>query len=326
MQLLVKWYGARNAPGPQDFSSEQEWYLFLVVLFTLLGYEVEKLQLIQKNEKDQLNERNSPIVVSKKQKTNNSGSNDDWKYMTNFMKNGSSKIFISNILGLQKTSNIIQTSVPHIIESNNTGKINTQSILFPYFPLVLLSLHLLYEELKLNCVMSESLHLLAQLLYQLSLDLKFDVYAHHYFLDFQSVYYLKNAVSQMKEADLQKITMPNYIPLKPPNIFETLNNLLNGMEVTPFPYLSQVNLKTKNIIYLIALIANENKPIVLEIDRFIKHIIPVGSRIDFQESGNKFEKEICKNIECSAIDRIVLLYHELGKFLILQISLFLIMN
>ncbi|XP_033359600.1 anaphase-promoting complex subunit 1 isoform X2 [Bombus vosnesenskii] len=312
MQLLVKWYGARNAPGPQDFSSEQEWYLFLVVLFTLLGYEVEKLQLIQKNEKDQLNERNSPIVVSKKQKTNNSGSNDDWKYMTNFMKNGSSKIFISNILGLQKTSNIIQTSVPHIIESNNTGKINTQSILFPYFPLVLLSLHLLYEELKLNCVMSESLHLLAQLLYQLSLDLKFDVYAHHYFLDFQSVYYLKNAVSQMKEADLQKITMPNYIPLKPPNIFETLNNLLNGMEVTPFPYLSQVNLKTKNIIYLIALIANENKPIVLEIDRFIKHIIPVGSRIDFQESGNKFEKEICKNIECSAIDRIVLLYHELG--------------
>lgn len=326
MQLLVKWYGARNAPGPQDFSSEQEWYLFLVVLFTLLGYEVEKLQLIQKNEKDQLNERNSPIVVSKKQKTNNSGSNDDWKYMTNFMKNGSSKIFISNILGLQKTSNIIQTSVPRIIESNNTGKINTQSILFPYFPLVLLSLHLLYEELKLNCVMSESLHLLAQLLYQLSLDLKFDVYAHHYFLDFQSVYYLKNAVSQMKEADLQKITMPNYIPLKPPNIFETLNNLLNGMEVTPFPYLSQVNLKTKNIIYLIALIANENKPIVLEIDRFIKHIIPVGSRIDFQESGNKFEKEICKNIECSAIDRIVLLYHELGKFLILQISLILIMN
>ncbi|XP_071867310.1 anaphase promoting complex subunit 1 isoform X1 [Bombus fervidus] len=312
MQLLVKWYGARNAPGPQDFSSEQEWYLFLVVLFTLLGYEVEKLQLIQKNEKDQLNERNSPIIVSKKQKTNNSGSNDDWKYMTNFMKNGSSKIFISNILGLQKTSNIFQTSVPRIIESNNIGKINTQSILFPYFPLVLLSLHLLYEELKLNCVMSESLHLLAQLLYQLSLDLKFDVYAHHYFLDFQSVYYLKNATSQMKEADLQKITMPNYIPLKPPNIFETLNNLLNGMEVTPFPYLSQVNLKTKNIIYLIALIANENKPIVLEIDRFIKHIIPVGSRIDFQESGNKFEKEICKSIECSAIDRIVLLYHELG--------------
>lgn len=326
MQLLVKWYGARNAPGPQDFSSEQEWYLFLVVLFTLLGYEVEKLQLIQMNEKDQLNERNSPIVVSKKQKTNNSGSNDDWKYMTNFMKNGSSKIFISNILGLQKMSNIFQTSVPRIIESNSTGKINTQSILFPYFPLVLLSLHLLYEELKLNCVMSESLHLLAQLLYQLSLDLKFDVYAHHYFLDFQSVYYLKNAVSQMKEADLQKITMPNYIPLKPPNIFETLNNLLNGMEVTPFPYLSQVNLKTRNIIYLIALIANENKPIVLEIDRLIKHIIPVGSRIDFQESGNKFEKEICKNIECSAIDRIVLLYHELGKFLILQISLILIMN
>lgn len=312
MQLLVKWYGARNAPGPQDFSPEQEWYLFLVVLFTLLGYEVEKLQLIQTNEKDQLGERNSPIVVSKKQKTNNSGSNDDWKYMTNFIKNGSSQIFISNILGLQKTSNIFQTSVSYITESSNTGKINAQSILFPYFPLILFSLHLLYEELKLNIVMSESLPLLAQLLYQLSLDLRFDIYSHHYFLDYPSIYYLKNATSQMKDTDLQKIIIPNYVSSKPPNVFETLNNLLNGIEITPFPYLNQVNPKTKNIIYLMALIANENQVIIHEIDKFIKHIIPAGSRIDFQESGNKFEKEIYKNIECSAIDRIVLLYHELG--------------
>ncbi|XP_076758476.1 anaphase promoting complex subunit 1 [Xylocopa sonorina] len=312
MQLLVKWYGARNAPGPQDFSPEQEWYLFLVVLFTLLGYEVEKLQLIHKNEKDQLGERNSPMVVPKKQKTNNSGSNDDWKYMTNFVKNGNSQIFISNILGLRKTFNIHQASMPRVTETNNTGKINTQSILFPYFPLVLFSLHLLYEELKLNCVMLESLPLLAQLLYQLSLDLRFDVYAHHYFLDFPFIYYLKKGVSQIKEADLQKITIPCYIPSSPPNIFETLNNLLNGMEVSSFPYLSQVNPKTKNIVYLMTLIANENQVNVVEIDRYVKHIIPVGSRIDFQECGNKYEKEICKRIDCSTVDRTVLLYHELG--------------
>ncbi|XP_012141180.1 anaphase promoting complex subunit 1 isoform X2 [Megachile rotundata] len=311
MQLLVKWYGARNAPGPQDFSPEQEWCLFLIVLFTLLGYEVEKLQLIQKHEKDQLAERNSPMVVPKKQKTNNSGSSDDWKYMINLVKGGSSQTFISNILGLQKTSSTFQMSIPNSVESNNAGKINVQSILFPYFPLVLFSLHLLYEELKLNSVMSESLPLLAQLLYQLSSDLRFDMYTHHYFVDFPSICQL-NFSSQIKEADLQKITIPNYIPSKPPNIFETLNNLLNCVEVAPFPYLSQVNQKTKNIIYLMALIANENKTNILEIDKFVKHIISIGSRIDFQEGGNKYERELLKKIEYPAIDRIVLLYHEMG--------------
>ncbi|XP_076241205.1 anaphase promoting complex subunit 1 isoform X2 [Calliopsis andreniformis] len=312
MQLLVKWYGARNAPGPQDFSPEQEWYLFLTVLFTLLGYEVEKLQLIQRNEKDQLAERSSPMVMPKKQKTNNSGSNDDWNYMINSIKNRNFQVFVANILNLQKTSNTLQAAIPNTADSSSTGKINVQSILFPYFPLILFSLHLLYEELKLNCIISESLSLLAQLLYQLSIDLKFDMYIHHYFLDYPSLYNLKDTTSQISEADLQKINISNYILPKPPNIFETLNNLLNKMDVVPFPYLSQVNPRTKNIIYLTALIANEDTIHSLEIDRFIKHIIPVGSRIDFQEGGNKHEKEVFKKIEYTTIDRIVLLYHEMG--------------
>ncbi|XP_076677551.1 anaphase promoting complex subunit 1 isoform X2 [Andrena cerasifolii] len=312
MQLLVKWYGARNAPGPQDFSPEQEWYLFLIVLFTLLGYEVEKLQLIQKTEKDQLAGRSSPMVMPKKQKTNNSGSNDDWMYMVHSIKNGSSHVFISNVIGLQKTSSALQAPVQSIPESSNTGKINVQSILFPYFPVVLFSLHLLYEELKLNSVMSESLPLLAELLHQLSIDLKFDMYTHHYFLDFPSLCHLRNTASQISEADLQKIAVPSYVLPKPSNIFETLNNLLNTIEVAPFPYLSQVNPRTKNIVYLTALIASESDANALDMDKFVKHIVPAGSRVDFQESGNKHEKELFKKIEYSTIDRIVLLYHEMG--------------
>nr|XP_033324577.1 anaphase-promoting complex subunit 1 [Megalopta genalis] len=312
MQLLVKWYGARNAPGPQDFSPEQEWYHFLVVLFTLLGYEVEKLQLIQRNENDQLAERNSPMVVPKKQKTNNSGSTDDWMYMVHSIKNGNPQIFTSNILGLQKTSNTLRTSVPNVAESTTTGRINIQSILFPYFPLVLFSLHLLYEELKLNCVMSESLPLLAQLLYQLSMDLKFEIYSHHYFLDFPTLCHVRDATSQINESDLLKISVPNYIQPKPPNIFETLDNLLNKREAMPFPYISQVNPKTKNIVYLTALIAHENETNVPEADKFVKHVIPVGSRIDFQDNGTKHEKEIFRKVEYSTIDRIVLTYHEMG--------------
>ena len=61
MQLLVKQYGARNSPGPQDFSLAQEWHLFLVVLFTLLGYDIDQLQIIQQNNNDHKTKR--PIVA-----------------------------------------------------------------------------------------------------------------------------------------------------------------------------------------------------------------------------------------------------------------------
>ncbi|KAI4480329.1 hypothetical protein M0804_010327 [Polistes exclamans] len=312
MQLLVKWYGARNAPGPQDFSPAQEWHLFLVVLFTLLGYDVDKLQLIQNNEQEQFTERNSPMVVPKKQKTSDSGSNDDWAYVINSIKSKNSQNFISDVLGLTKFSNTHDALSSKNSELKTSGRINYQAILFPYLPLILFSLHLLYEELKLDCVMSESLPLLAQLLYQLSTDLKFDTYAHHYFLDFPKLHYLKKTVSQISDIDLQKITTPNYISLKPPDIFKTLNNLLIDTNIEPFPYLYHVNPRAKKIVYLTTLIANENKNDKLEIDKFVKLIIPAGSRIDFQESKNKFDRDIPQKLQPSTIENIVLLYHEMG--------------
>ncbi|XP_012223687.1 anaphase-promoting complex subunit 1 isoform X2 [Linepithema humile] len=311
MQLLVKWYGARNAPGPQDCSPAQEWDLFLVVLFSLLGYDVEKLHMIQNNEKDQSVERNSPMVLPKKQKTNNCGSMDDWLYIMNSSEYKNSQSFISNVLKIQRASNFLSVTIQNAAESNNIGKINVQAALFPHFPLILFSLHLLYEELKLNSVISESLPLLGQLLYQLSIDLKFEIYTHHYFLDFPSLFYLKTVKSQISESDLQKITIPNYIPQKPPDIFETLDNILNGIDTTTFPHLSHVNIRTRNIIYLTALMANENCINMIEMEKYVKLIIPAGSRVDLQESVNKFDKEIFKKLEKPTTDRIILLYHEM---------------
>ncbi|XP_020285295.1 anaphase-promoting complex subunit 1 isoform X2 [Pseudomyrmex gracilis] len=316
MQLLVKWYGARNAPGPQNFSPTQEWDLFLVVLFTLLGYDVEKLRSIRNNEKDQCAERNSPMVVPKKQKTNNCGSADDWLYLMNSNEHKTSQI--CNTLKNQKKSSanaldeMIQNSIDESIPSNVIGKINTQSVLFPHLPLVLFSLHLLYEEIKLNSVMSESLPLLGQLLYQLSIDLKLEMYVHHYFLDSPSLSELRTSKSQISDADLQKITIPSYVPHKPPNVFETLDNMLNGIDVATFPYLSHVNPGTRNVIYLAAMIANENRVDVIEMERYIKLVVPPGSRIDRQESAINLDREIFKKFEKPTTERIILSYHEMN--------------
>lgn len=323
MQLLVKWYGARNAPGPQDCSPAQEWDLFLVVLFSLLGYDVEKLHLIQNNEKDQSAEPNNPTVLPKKQKTNNCGSMDDWLYIMNSSEYKNSQNFLSNVLKIQKASSFLPM-IQSASESNNIGRINVQAALFPHFPLILFSLHLLYEELKLNSVISESLPLLGQLLYQLSIDLKFEGYTHHYFLDFPSLFYLKTVKSQISDSDLQKIIIPNYIPQKPPDIFETLDNILNGIDITTYPYLSHVNTRTRNVIYLTALMANENCINMIEMEKYVKLIIPAGSRVDLQESANKLDREIFKKLEKPTTDKIILLYNEMGKNLSLSLSFFLL--
>ncbi|XP_039313778.1 anaphase-promoting complex subunit 1 isoform X3 [Solenopsis invicta] len=311
MQLLVKWYGARNAPGPQDFSPAQEWELFLIVLFTLLGYDVEKLHLIRNNEKDQLTERNSPMMLPKKQKTSNCGSTDDWLYIFNSNEYKNSRTFVSNVLKGRKIFSLPSATSQGAAESSNVGKINVQAILFPHFPLILFSLHLLYEELKLNSIMLESLPLLGQLLYQLSVDLKFELYAHHYFLDSPSLSYLKTMRSQISDSDLQKIAIPSYMPRKPPRIFETLNSMLDDTDITAFPYLSHVNSRTRNIVYLTALVVNENCVDIVEMEKYVKLIVPAGNRIDLQENGSKSDKEILKKLEKPTTDRIILLYHEM---------------
>uniref|UniRef100_A0A0C9RW07 ANAPC1 protein n=1 Tax=Fopius arisanus TaxID=64838 RepID=A0A0C9RW07_9HYME len=310
MQLLVKWYGARNAPGPQDFSLSQEWHLFIVVLFTLLGYDVDKLPLVRRNDGDGCAERSSPIVVPKKQKTNDSGSQEDWLNILTSQEHRNYQNLVVNVLRLNKSVVVKPVAITKG-DREASGRISTQAILFPYLPLVLFSLHLLYEELKLNCVMSESLPLLAQLLHQLSTDLNFNMYSHHYFLDHPG-HCLDSGSSQITPGDLQKITPPNYMPVKPPSVFETLYQLLNTGETLAYPHLSRVNPRSKGIVQLVALIANEGRVTSLEMERFVKLIVPAGSRVDYKETGFKADKDVSKKVEIPNADRIVLLYHEMG--------------
>lgn len=311
MQLLVKWYGARNAPGPQNFSPTQEWHLFLVTLFTLLGYEVDKLHLIQVQETETNLEASSPMVVSKKQKPSDNGSNDDWNYILNSEHHKSSKNFVAEDLGLSRLPTCHEAKGSSFTNISDAARMNHQAILFPYLPLTLYSLHLLYEELKLNCEMTESLPLLAQLLYQLSCDLRFDSYVDYYFRDYPLLRRQKS--SQISEANLQRITLPNYMSTKPPSIFETLHKLLNFVSVQPFPYFSQVNPRTKNIVYLMALVAHENRATSLDLDKFVKLIVPVGSRADNCEAWPRgSEREIPRLFEHPVASNIVSLYHKMG--------------
>lgn len=140
MELMVKWYTVRNAPGTQSISGEEEWKLFLQMLLGLIGYNLETLPLTQES----LSAINDTPTKSKKQRILNVGSNDDWTYMLKSSFNNLQGNKIAASLGL-KNREINNCSLSFQQQTIFKSNIDTNSILFPYIYDVLFSLHLVYE-------------------------------------------------------------------------------------------------------------------------------------------------------------------------------------
>lgn len=139
MELMIKWYTIRNAPGTQNISGEEEWNSFLQMLFRLIGYNLEALPLTQ----DSLKTNNDTPAKSKKQKVLDMGNDEDWAFMLKSSFNRFQGNKIADSLGLKtKLNNYIPNShADSIIKSN----IDINALLFPYIYDVLFSLHLVYE-------------------------------------------------------------------------------------------------------------------------------------------------------------------------------------
>ncbi|XP_058810342.1 anaphase-promoting complex subunit 1 isoform X2 [Phymastichus coffea] len=273
MQLLIKWYVARNAPGPEDLTLNQEWHLFLVIFFTLFGYDVSKLYATKSNDSEQVYEYyNSPNIVSKKQKTIKNGTVSDWLYMimsdcTNYVD-----LYINDVLGLKRinTEDTVHKIVPE--DSENMKIINNiESTYTSHLPIILFSLHLLYEEMKMHCNMSENIVSLAKLLHQISGDLKLSMYQQRYVNDFPVLYHT-DIEFQFNKLDLDKIIIPNFISSNVPNIFEALYSFLTYSFKASYPYLDGVNTKSRNIIILLSLFSEQDAECILELDHYFKKI------------------------------------------------------
>jgi hypothetical protein len=52
----------------------------------------------------------------------------------------------------------------------------------------------------------------------------------------------------MTSLDLKKLSLPSFIPADPPSIFQHVYQLIRRQDVEPFPYISHVNKKTKEIV------------------------------------------------------------------------------
>ncbi|CAH0686482.1 unnamed protein product [Spodoptera exigua] len=247
MQVIIKWYGARNAPGTQDLTPDQEWSMFSNLLFSLIGYDVEKLQAKQTDDVEHAE------VATKKQRTSSDGSSDDWEYLLNSKMHKAIGQSLSMLKLPVPNSDSHRKNKRSSTEPEKTIQINTNSMLFPYILQVLYSLHLVYEEIKLNTLLWNNLRPLSAFLYQLSKDLKLDAYVNHYWLDFPTDLNLEyDDETQICESSLNKLCEPVYFNREPPNVYSYLNSMLKDLDVGSYPYLAEVNDMSRDIIEILS--------------------------------------------------------------------------
>nr|CAD7457684.1 unnamed protein product [Timema tahoe] len=258
MQVVTKWYGVRNAPGTQDISPNQEWQLFSATLLELVGYEVDKLPGTYHTSDDS---NSSSVRPMKKQRSSNSGSESDWEYLLGSAHHKALAQGMEALLGLHPPP----VSLPADSEPVPTGQVNSSAPLFTSMPLVLFSLHLLYEDLKLNVLLVESLSSLAKLLHQLASDLRLNEYSHHYWKDFPYDCPLSSwKESQILETELKKLALPSFMTAEPPDLFHHVYSLLKKHQLTA---LMMYGVEDPNI----------------QLESFVQTIVPPGRAGEHQE-------------------------------------------
>ncbi|KAL4715619.1 hypothetical protein ACJJTC_006198 [Scirpophaga incertulas] len=253
MQIIIKWYGVRNAPGTQDLTPEHEWAMFSNLLFSLIGYDVEKLSQTKYSEETEHTE-----IATKKQRTSSDGTQEDWDYLLNSKLHKTIGNTMASILHLSTSDSETKKhrGSQCSVDMEKPTQFNPDALLFPYTVQLLYAFHLVYEEIKLNTLLCTDLKPLSEFLYQISKDLQLDGYVNHYWLDFPTEYSLeyKESDSQMCDAILKKLNQPTYFNIEPPNFFSYLNSMLLDIDVGYYPHLADVNNMSRNLIEVLTAI------------------------------------------------------------------------
>ncbi|XP_041352756.1 anaphase-promoting complex subunit 1-like [Gigantopelta aegis] len=268
LQFVGRWYTARNSPGGLAVMSE--WNLFYRTLLSLMGYDTSRLSLTSKHD---LDSSMSPMMSSKRPRHSDQGSEDDW----DFLVNSSHHAFVvenrDHVYGLSPC-----TVIPDRTAYSKPCCINSSAPLFPHCPAIMLALHLVYEEMKLNITLLNELKELAPLLFQISCDLKCISYMDYYTRDFPRLFDQKDDMSQINTDHLTKMQYPQYFPSQVPSVYFFIYNSLNGQDQQAMLYIPMVCSNINNIISLYAMLLHRDLPTEVAIDRCLKKIAPAGHR------------------------------------------------
>lgn len=240
LAVAAKFYCVRNAPGPADFSPPAEFDAFRSTLLTLLGFDAKSLDA-------SISSIASPVVESKKSRTNlEEGANEDWQYL---VESQYAKIF-PQLFGLDFFRGL------NPIAQQTVVQVNSDSAYFAYLPHVLLVLHVLFEDLKLDALMWSDAQLLVTLLIPLASALNLTQYCDSYWRDFPAVWNSNNIkLGVVHPSDLDKLQGMIQRMEVPCNIHIHLLSLMSKKKIcTPYPHVKLVNTRSRDIITLFAIL------------------------------------------------------------------------
>lgn len=206
VQLLVRWYGTRNAPGTRDLNPLHEWTMLVDVLAELIGRPARQSAATPAAAAAADHPANvsadyggagagahasHSVEEPKKRRKSDTceGTDDDWEFLLGYVDRasaaGPAHGAAASVAASAKTA--AACSAPF-------ARYNTGAALFDKLPLVFVALHLFYEDQKL-CAGEAPLHVrsLGELLYRLSMDLQLDGYSLHYFCDQPALIYVQSA-------------------------------------------------------------------------------------------------------------------------------------
>lgn len=144
VQLMAKWFGVRNAPGSRDLNPHQEWHMFKTVVLEMLGRPLATLSQNSRMSGMSGGTASADEPKKRRKSENCEGSTADWKYLL---------AVVSPKLDFITKDKEMAYVAP---------RINGNTPLFPYTPLVFYTLHLLYENMKVEAMMKLHLPSLAE--------------------------------------------------------------------------------------------------------------------------------------------------------------------
>lgn len=228
IKLMIKWYLMRNSPGTKDLSLRKEWELFKNLFMEMMG---------RPHEVSNCSSNNATSDAKKRRKSEN-GTNADWEYLV-ATKSQSSKNDDDEDQEMQQTY-------------------HADAALFAHIPAILYSLHLLYEDMKLDNSLNTEMNFLSEFLYQLAVDFDLEKFKFHYIIDNAQLVHIKSKMT-ISTSDSGKLLRKELIG-DPINIFQEVLSLINNKATfKKFPFISNVNVLSRDIFEILALIFEKTK-------------------------------------------------------------------
>ncbi|XP_034650000.1 anaphase-promoting complex subunit 1 [Drosophila subobscura] len=252
LHFIIRWYSARNPPGSRDLSSEQEWQIFRSTLLALMGCtaapDMETAESYgrcatpvphspQAEESggtggDSLSAglQNEP---KKRRKYNDCEeyTDEDWEFL------------------------LLQTTLAPCGSDGHSYSVDMSAPLFQMIPAIFYSLHLLYEDLKLDVIFQAAQSYLAGFLHQMAIDMQLDNYVLHYVLDFPELTHKTSKLSLLSFEHGSMMQHQELLRVPTPSVFGQMEHIvLTREEVLPYSFIECINERSRNMLQLLSLV------------------------------------------------------------------------